>query len=299
MYAFNELYEQKLKPRLIRLEAMRIKVRLKFILLWAAFIMAFAGLFYVVKSASKSDDWLSMLSLLTLIAVVVVYYRDKSEDRYNAAYDKLIVDEIIGHVGPDWETRKRHNQVKEFWGEHNGLPFYCADARTGHIRVSSLGVFGRGFFFRAEHGKNLSTKTFIFPDKAEKKVGRSARSVQRRTTGLKNDFKKLGKLIELENPAFEKEFMVYGTRPIEARYILNPVIMESIMNLHSLINRPLYFVYTKKYVYCHFSYWQFSKPPVYRSVINKKRMEMILQIVAYCKVIIRELKLELNPDLLE
>lgn len=294
MSSFNDLYKDELSPGMFDLEKMRVKVRLKFILLWLAFIICFAGTLYVVKSESKADDWMSLLFFVLIMLLVVVYYHDKSEEKYNKAYDSKIVDEIIKSINPKWQIAPRHNETKEFWGEIDGVSFRCSDKRNHHFNFVSLGSFGRGFFFKAELNKKLSGKTHILPDKSEKKYGRIARSAQRRTTGLRNDFANLGKLIELENLDFEKNFVVYGTKPIESRYILTPLRMEAILRIKNIITRPVYIVYSGKSVYVHFHSFQFTKPPVYRSVYNKKRLNKMYSIVNYCNEIVKELGLNDN-----
>ena len=60
----------------------------------------------------------------------------------------------------------------------------------------------KGLFFIADFNKIFSTKTIILPDKAEKLLGRLGKTLQSRN-------KKRGQLIKLEDPEFEKYFVVY------------------------------------------------------------------------------------------
>ncbi len=59
----------------------------------------------------------------------------------------------------------------------------------------------------------------MLPDFAEKLLGKFGQKFQKSFTH--------GKLVKLENPEFEKEFVVYSSGQQEARYILTPVMMEA------------------------------------------------------------------------
>lgn len=82
----------------------------------------------------------------------------------------------------------------------------------------------KGIFFIADFHKNFNGVTFVLSDVAEKTFG----------SWLGNAFqswnKGRGELVKLENPDFEKEFVVYSTDQIEARYILTLTMMERILN---------------------------------------------------------------------
>ena len=72
----------------------------------------------------------------------------------------------------------------------------------------------RGFFFIADFNKNFQGQTVVF-----------------RNSWFKLN---LGKQrVKLENPNFEKQFDVFSTDQVEARYILTPNLMERLLELDS------------------------------------------------------------------
>ncbi len=81
----------------------------------------------------------------------------------------------------------------------------------------------RGLFFIADFNKNFNGLTVVLPDIAEKTLGKwLGQALQ----GM--NITRQGELIKLEDPEFEKEFVVYADDQVEARYILSPALMQRI-----------------------------------------------------------------------
>ncbi|MEJ2040671.1 MAG: DUF3137 domain-containing protein, partial [Desulfosarcinaceae bacterium] len=78
-----------------------------------------------------------------------------------------------------------------------------------------------GLFFVADFNKSFSTTTIVLPDKAEKRLGSLGQALQK--LNVQN-----GELIKLEDPEFERLFVVYGQDQVEARYILSTSLMQRI-----------------------------------------------------------------------
>lgn len=79
-----------------------------------------------------------------------------------------------------------------------------------------------GIFFTADFNKHFSGMTVVLPDTAEKYLGRIGNFFQRRPTSRPG-------LIKLEDPEFEREFVVYSHDQIEARYILSTSLMRRLL----------------------------------------------------------------------
>lgn len=84
------------------------------------------------------------------------------------------------------------------------------------------GLF-KGLFYVTDFNKPLQGMTFVFPDTAKGLLGEVlGRAVQAREHSF-------GELIALENPDFDRQFVVYSSNPVEARYILTPAMMERLL----------------------------------------------------------------------
>jgi len=101
----------------------------------------------------------------------------------------------------------------------------------------------QGVFMRTDSNKNFSGQTFVLPDTAEKIFGRLGKWMQ------KNSFNQVGKMVYMENVKFEKEFVVYTTDPVEARYLLTPKIQEQILHMKKFLKAPVRMSFVNNHVF--------------------------------------------------
>lgn len=95
----------------------------------------------------------------------------------------------------------------------------------GNTTTRYIPIF-KGVLFLADFNKNFKGHTVIQSDVSEKALGVFGRATQRMMGAVSNM-----KLVELENPEFELHFKVSSTDPTEARYLLSPTFMESMVRL--------------------------------------------------------------------
>ncbi|MHC5091781.1 MAG: DUF3137 domain-containing protein [Planctomycetota bacterium] len=79
---------------------------------------------------------------------------------------------------------------------------------------------------------HLCGQTLVLPDSAEKLFGGFGKMLQSWNMGRPD-------LIQLEDPQFEREFVVYGTDQIEARYILSTSLMRRILDFKQKVAVPM------------------------------------------------------------
>ncbi len=97
-----------------------------------------------------------------------------------------------------------------------------AEYKTRSNKQNHWHTLFRGLFFVADFNKHFQGKTMILPDTAERLFGRFGKKLQ--SWNMSRD-----QLVKLEDPDFEREFVVYGSDQIEARYILSTSLMARIM----------------------------------------------------------------------
>lgn len=88
----------------------------------------------------------------------------------------------------------------------------------------------KGLFLIADFNKHFHGETYVLIDTAEKLFGKLGKMLQ------KANFSR-PQLVKMEDPTFEKAFVVYGSDQIESRYILTPAMMERMMKLKEKSNR--------------------------------------------------------------
>jgi len=173
---------------------------------------------------------------------------NKLWNEYKDEFKEKIVKSIVRFIDPVWEYRARSYipegtyQVSEiFQQEHDSYfgedlirgkidktDFECSEVFTEYKKSTGdddkWETIFNGLFFHSDFHKHFSGKTFVVPDHSEQLLGRWVRKLQ--------SWNRSEPLIEMENPDFERAFTVHSTDPIEARYILTPTIMETMLILH-------------------------------------------------------------------
>ncbi len=188
-------------------------------------------------------------------------------------------DKIFKYYGDDLVKGKVDKTDIEFSEIH-----VLSRVRSEENRDKVKRVFD-GIFFVADFHKNFNGKYYILPDFAQKRFGGIGKFFQ------KMNFSR-GKLIELEDPEFEKEFVVYGSDQVEARYLLSSNMMQRILNLKR--NR-FPFVMMSLIDNCLFIALPFKRrlfePSVFRSNLNYEKSEYFFNVLNDTISIVDELNL--------
>ncbi len=96
------------------------------------------------------------------------------------------------------------------------------ESGSGKDRKTEWRDIFKGIFFVGDFNKKFAGRTVVLTDIAESLFGSFGAMFQK--MNVQRDT-----LIKLEDPEFEKAFVVYGTDPVEARYILSPALMQRIV----------------------------------------------------------------------
>jgi hypothetical protein len=142
-------------------------------------------------------------------------------------------DHVRGHVGA---TRIEFSEV------HAEYRTTRTDSK-GRTHTDWHTIF-RGLFLIADFNKHLRGRTLVLPDVAEATLGWLGQGLQ----GLTALFA-AGDLVKLEDPEFEKKFVVYADDQVEARYVLSPSLMQRITAFARTAGRPCYFSFAGANVY--------------------------------------------------
>jgi hypothetical protein len=110
----------------------------------------------------------------------------------------------------------------------------------GNTRTEWHTIF-KGLFFCADFNKHFKGTTYVLPDTAERLFGFLGSTLQ----SWKRSH---GELVKLEDPEFEKAFVVYGSDQIEARYILSPSLMERIVEFKKKAGRKIHLSFVRSWV---------------------------------------------------
>lgn len=118
----------------------------------------------------------------------------------------------------------------------------------------------RGLFYIVDFNKNFQGQTFILPEGGGASFGRLGAAMQ----NLEAKAGRRGELVKLEDPEFERLFVVDSTDQTEARYILSTSLMRRFVELKQLHNSKVHaaFIAGHVYVFIDKRGSQFAPPPI-------------------------------------
>ena len=102
----------------------------------------------------------------------------------------------------------------------------------------------------------------VLPDTAEKLFGRIGQKLQ--SMNLVRD-----DLIKLDDPEFEKLFVVYGNDQVGARYVLSTSLMKRIVDFKNKTNRDIYLSFIGSMVFVAISYKRnLFEPRIFETLLD-------------------------------
>ncbi|MCK4667086.1 DUF3137 domain-containing protein [Candidatus Dependentiae bacterium] len=170
----------------------------------------------------------------------------KSCDRYKGD------DYVYGNVG---KTKLRFSEL------HTEYKTETRDAK-GNRQTKWHTIF-RGIFFIADFNKHFNGETMVLPDTAQKLFGNWLGNLFQSWNFTRDD------LIKLEDPEFERLFVVYGTDQIEARYILSTSLMKRIVDFKKKTGKTIYLSFINNEIYVAVSYNKnLFEPKIFKTLLD-------------------------------
>lgn len=162
-------------------------------------------------------------------------------------------------------------------GSIDGVPIEFSDVHAEYQTRDSKGrtqwhTLFRGLFLVAEFNKEFKSRTVIVPDVAEKMFGNLIGGwLQSKNLSREN-------VIQLDDPEFEKQFVVYGKDPIEARYILSHSMMKRLLAFKRKLSHPLFISFVHNHIHVGIKTGKdLFEPTVFKSLLDyDQAMEYIL-----------------------
>lgn len=120
----------------------------------------------------------------------------------------------------------------------------------------------KGLFFIADFNKRFLGQTFVLPDTSEKFLGRISQAFQQWNISRPD-------LVRLEDSEFEKEFVVYSTDQVEARYILSTSLMKRIVDFKRNSGKKIHLSFINSKINVAISYTRsLFEPKVFSTLLD-------------------------------
>jgi len=176
-------------------------------------------------------------------------------------------------------------------GSIEGVPLEFSDVHAEYQTRDSKGrtqwhTLFRGLFLVSEFNKHFKAKTVILPDQAEKSFGSLIGGWFQSINFSRDD------LIRLDDPEFEKHFVVYGSDQIEARYILTHSMMKRILDFQKKISHPLFISFVHNHIHVGIGTGKdLFEPAVFTSLLDYKQAMEYVNTLQNTIGLVEELKL--------
>lgn len=307
------LYETQLKEKLGALESTRKKVLNRYLFSFLILVGLLAGNYLLISL--NPHEALIVMSILISAAVLIyfVYKTSGQQKKYRITFKSGVVAEVVKLINPGWqylydycmsqESYQQSGLFPHHYDRYNGDDFVTGQIDKTDFQFSELhtqykqvtyGSKGqrhehwitifRGLFMHADFNKHFSGITYVLPDTAERLFGTFGQSLQK-LSGR-------GQLVKLENPEFEKLFVVYSSDQVESRYILTPTMMEAMVNLYRRFSGEIYFSFVGSRVYFANSFnTALFEPNIFRSGVNFSDVKEMFDLFSMISVLVQELNL--------
>ena len=278
-------YQTNLRPQLEKLEKKRRHILQKIIIAGVCIlIFALPFLFTLLASPVNRTGMIFFVLIAGLILFgVITYFMTRN---YVNEFKNKIVRNIISFIDSDLNYSPRSCIPKQTFmaskifktkpNRYKGDDLIHGKVGQTKIRFSELHaeyesgsgknrsrrtVF-KGLFFIADFNKHFRGETIVLPDTAENLFGGFGKLLQ-----SWNVFR--GNLIKLEDPEFEKLFVVYGSDQVEARYILSTSLMARISDFKKKTGRKIYLSFVSSNVYVAVAYTKsLFEPRIFRTLLD-------------------------------
>lgn len=315
---FEKYYDSTLIGTLMEVDSLRKKTIMNvfyIILIYLASVALLISL-GLIGNYLAYEEWLPAekdnvpLSIAIVVSLVGLYipshFLRKNHRKYIAEFKQKIISEIVHFVDPSLTYKPQDAfPFSEFVASKIFLrrpDRYIGDdlifGRLGATDIAFSEVHALyktesgdddkdkwsklfdGLFFKADFHKNFNGEYFIMPDFAERTFGRFGKFMQKMN-------KSRGQLVSLEDPEFEKEFAVYGSDQVEARYILSSSMMSRLLDYKRKTNKAIMISFVRSSIYIALpSNRYLFEPRILLSVVNRDKtieyfndMSMALSIV--------------------
>ena len=303
---FRSFYDASLLPTLTTLEKERkALVNKLYLYAFIAFLCAIPFFFILLP-----------LALIPFVAMsFIYYYRFGSRlKEKKATYKSQVVGRMISFIDPSLTydhsrcvSENLYHQSKLFTQNINKYKgddlvsgtlgktkiTFCelltqhekeTTSRDGTKSKTVTTVF-RGIFFIADFNKKFIGETFVLPDVAEGWLGSVGTMLQKMNMVRPQ-------LVKLEDVEFEKEFAVYGTDQVEARYILSTALMERIMAFRKATKKRISVSFINSQIFIAIPLAEnLFEAPLFSSMINFNKVSEYYNYLAMCVGIVEILDL--------
>lgn len=298
----TDFYYKNLFPTLEKLESDRKNIRHRIIVIGVFYTLITAFIAYEINSAFD-------LIIVAYIALGAIIYKFLVHDYTHEfkmsvikplvhAIDSTLLYSCDTHVSEYFFNRSKlfaepdkisgNDYVK---GKIDGINIQFSDLHAQKRDRNSRGnetwsTIFQGLYLVGDFNKHFHGETIILPDTAQNTFGDLIGHWLQSNNMSRNE------LIKMDDPEFEKEFVVYSTDQVEARYILSSSLMKKLLIFKHKSKHPLYVSFAGTHIHMAIEYNKdLFEPSVFESLLEYKVAMGYVQTLHLAIGVVQELKL--------
>jgi len=266
---FRRFYDAELVPHLGSLEVLRKSIYAGMVVFAIVFFLCvFSSVYYLggfhdfsLSNHTNKDFIIALLILVFWAVVGVLVYKklfDKKLAEIRDQFKRSVIVKIVEFVDPAMEYSENLMISEEEYvnskifpikpqvfrgedyvvGSEGEVSYKFSELRARNYlkdhrgRKAFLTMF-HGLFFIAEFEDSFGSETIVLPDTAQKVFGGFGEFIQKHN--IFRDHR-----IEIDDPEFGKEFVVYGDNIMASKKVLTPALMKRITEFKKMTGHKVY-----------------------------------------------------------
>ncbi len=304
-FYYTELYDS-----LASLEEERKSVQKKVIILFGVLGAVSLTIILVIYSSCRCFNESYIWVGVGATAIGGFGYRWVVGD-YRSGFKEQIIRPLIGaiekelHYAPDAMVPQALFQFSHLFdqridryrgndlvrGKIDDIAVQFSDIHAEHRSRNSKGreqwsTIFKGLYIVADFNKHFKGRTLVLPDLAENLFGSYIGNMLQSKNFSKDQ------LVKMDDPAFEKSFVVYGSDQIEAHYILTHTMMQRILKLKKETGSKIYVSFNGEKVMIAIDYDKdLFEPTVFSSLLSIEQAMSYIRTLRSSIGVVEELKL--------
>ncbi len=280
--------------------------------IWSAALGALGALI-VAGLGNGISIWMLAPLFLAIIAYSIV--TNNAKNSYGQGFKHIVTPQLVKHFGdlsysPQFglsesefnlanlfQNPDRYSSEDLIEGKVGATRLQMSEihAEDKQTRTDSKGrttttytTIFRGLFVIADFNKNFNGFTYVLPEGISGSLGSFGRGIQ----SLGGKLGGRGELVQLEDPEFEQNFVVYSHDQIEARYLLSSALMLRLLELKRQFNGNVSVAFIAGSMYLMISkYENWFEPPALSAPLTFESVETTLRQLQMATGIVEELDL--------
>lgn len=305
----NFYYQVLFKPLEV-LEKNRKQLRHRILVVGVLFTLFTLALYSFVFSLTHGESNIMMFFAFGYFALGGIIYKILIKDYTKEFKEKIIlplITELDSHLNyvPEQHISQRHFQNSKLFNSRidrfAGNDFVHGKIDDVHIEFSDIHVekktknsknqdswntIFQGLFIVADFHKHFKGSTVILPDTAQSTFGDLIGGWLQSNNASREE------LVKMDNPEFEKVFVVYSNDQVEARYILSHSLMEKLLVFKKRSKHNIYISFIGASIHMAIEYNKdLFEPSIFHSLLDYKIAMEYVQSLYLCIGIVEELQL--------